>query len=330
MSEKDYHTYDAVELAQDDSFIRWVQGEEADARFWEQWLSEHPERAGVVQEARRLVQALHFEEEAPPPAQIEDLWSRIDTAIDEEQEENPAPRTARIRRLRRLGYVAAACAALLLIVSIWNRPSWQVVQTDAGQRLTHTFPDNSTVELNAATTLRYRPGDWGRERMVELDGEAFFEVEKGAPFTVEADQGSVRVLGTSFNVMARPAAFAVDCFTGRVGVDLKTGDAEAVLNPGFGARLTEQGDSLDTYRFQEKTTASWRRDTVYYDNEPLPLVFNRLERQFDVQVRFPESLEEKRATGYFRLVHVDSALYDVTWPLNLSYERQGRRVEIGE
>ncbi len=329
MSEKDYSTYDATELAQDDSFIRWVRGSEADARFWAQWLSEHPDREDVVAEARRLVQALKFEETAPPSGQIDDLWSRIDQAIDETEEE-PGASTPRIRRLRWLGYVAAACAVALLIVSIWNRPSWQLVQTEAGQRLVHTFPDSSTVELNAATTLRYSPGDWGRERVVELDGEAFFNVKKGAPFIVEADQGSVRVLGTSFNVMARPGAFVVDCFTGRVGVDLASRDDGAVLTPGLGARLLEPADSLDTYRFDAATTAAWRRDTVYYDEEPLPRIFNRLERQFDVQVTFPENLEERSATGFFRLVHVDSALYDVTWPLNLEYSREGRKVVIQE
>ena len=330
MSEKNYTTYDATELAQEPSFIQWARsGDEQAARFWERWIAEHPERSEVVQEARQLVQSLHFKESPPATGKIDNLWERINEEIDR-SEQAPEPKSARRRRLRWLGYVAAAVALFLLVLQLWNiNRSWEVIRTEAGQRLTYVLPDSSVVELNAATTLRYAPTQYQRERRVQLTGEAFFEVIEGPSFIVESDRGAVSVLGTSFNILARGDRFAVDCFTGRVAVTLSNSDARQVLTPGRGAQATEE-NTLNTYAFEEAKAASWRRGRIYFEEKTLRSVFDQLERQFDIVVESTTAIQGREVTGFFRLVHVDSALYDVTWPFNLEFQREGRTVIIQE
>lgn len=328
MSEKDYTTYGAEELAQEPGFIRWVRGgDEEAARFWEQWMIDHPERSEMVESARALVRALHFKESPPKSKQIDDLWDRINEEIEagEEVAETSPPR---IRRLRWLGYVAAAVALLLLVLQVWNiNRRWEVIRTEAGQRLTYVLPDSSVVELNAASTLRFASRDYARQRRVQLTGEAFFQVEEGPAFVVETDRGAVTVLGTSFNVLARDEDFVVDCFTGRVQVALDRSGAAQVLTAGRGARAAE-GNTLEGYAFDEAKAAGWRRDRIYFEETSLGSVFDEVERQFDVDIQMGDSIPQREVTGFFRLVHVDSALYDLTWPLNLEYGREGRTVTI--
>ncbi len=318
----DYSTYSAAELAQDDRFIRWVRDADAEAaRFWEAWLEEHPGRAGEVAAARRLVEALRFEEEAPSADRVDRLWSRIEAAVRESEESGAAPvGPARRRRLRWLGYVAAACALALLVLQWWNSRGWEVIETEAGQQFAYELPDGSVVELNAATTLRYHPGRFRRERVVELSGEAFFDVVEGSGFEVRTGRGAVRVLGTTFNVLAREASFAVDCFTGRVAVGLRTGGEAVELTPARGARFDPGTGALTTYTFEKSERATWRRRMITYDGEPLGNVFDALERQFDVTVVAPPAVEAREAKGFFRTRVLNEALEDVLQPMDLGFE----------
>ena len=59
----------------------------------------------------------------------------------------------------------------------------------------HDFIDNSRVILNDGSSIKYDERKWGSERMVELKGEAFFEVEAGQLFQVETINGVVQVFG---------------------------------------------------------------------------------------------------------------------------------------
>lgn len=77
--------------------------------------------------------------------------------------------------------------------------------TEAGQRARAVLPDGTKVWLNASTQLVYKPSFWKRERLVDLNGEAYFEVShnKHKPFVVNSKDVRTCVLGTKFNVRAR-------------------------------------------------------------------------------------------------------------------------------
>ena len=67
-----------------------------------------------------------------------------------------------------------------------------------------TLPDGTKVWLNAATSLKYPSSFTGKDRTVELNGEAYFEVAQHAekPFRVISGHQSLDVLGTHFNINA--------------------------------------------------------------------------------------------------------------------------------
>ena len=326
----DYRSYSAVELAQDDLFIRWVHDADAEAtRFWEAWLAEHPGQASEVAAARRLVESLRFAEKEPSAERVDRLWSRIEAAADRSAEpKSGPPRAGRRRRLRWLGYVAAACAVALLVLQWWNSRGWEVIETDAGQQFVHQLPDGSVVELNAATTLRYRPERFGRERSVELSGEAFFDVVEGSGFEVRTEEGRVRVLGTTFNVLSRAAAFSVDCFTGRVAVTLRGAEETAELAPAQGVRLEAGTGRLTSYTFEKSERATWRRRMITYEGDPLGEVFDALERQFDVTVIAAPAIEAREAKGFFRTRVLPEAVEDVLRPMGLEFELRGDTVFV--
>ena len=83
--------------------------------------------------------------------------------------------------------------------------------------------DGTKVHLNAGTTLSYSKNFNSTSREVTLNGEAYFEVEKGSsPFIISTDLAKVTVLGTKFNVRSREDGFEIGVNEGKVKIENKT------------------------------------------------------------------------------------------------------------
>lgn len=314
-----YNNYDAVELAQEPAFIAWVQRSEQDAS-WQAWLASHPGRKAEADKARQLVEAMEFDTHNPTEAQVERMWSNIDSATVAE-----APRVPIWQRRRTL--LAAAAAAVLLILAGWwilPSPAQMEIRAQAGERQLHELPDGSLVTLNARSILSYQPEGWQSARQVKLAGEAFFEVEKGTAFVVQTALGEVRVLGTSFNVDARGEVFAVACYTGSVQV--YAGSNAEVILPGQRAMFSD--NRLEVGRFVGQKEAAWREGMHYFEEALLSEVFREMERQYDVVISYDEAVGERSFTGFFESGNLEEALEAVCWPMGLKYAIDGQTVTV--
>ena len=325
MEKKVYTNFEALDFAQEPSFIRYVKDSDEQAvEFWEKWLADHPEKAAEIKSARKLVGAIQVKESAVDARQTDQLWKKIHTEINQEASIHSLPvRRSAIRRW--LGVAAAACAGLLLFFYLYN-PNTSI-HVGAAEQLVYFLPDSSRVTVNAGSELAFNVKKWKENREVILNGEAFFEVKKGSRFHVKTDYGQVEVLGTSFNVYARKDAFAVDCFTGKVKVSTHKGQAQ-VLTPGLGTAITSSKELVQPAAFSLAETATWRQGEFYYEKVKLGTVFDELERQFDVDIQAEESIREKIGKIYFDNSNLDSALYKVTWPMGLKVTKNGRQIVI--
>lgn len=106
--------------------------------------------------------------------------------------------------------VMIAVGSALLYNNITDRAAHTqtlMAVVDDGIQQHITLPDNSQVWLNHGSEIEY-PSAFGKSRDVTISGEAFFNVSRDEkrPFTVKAGGLSVRVLGTEFNVNARPGS----------------------------------------------------------------------------------------------------------------------------
>ncbi|MCB0570964.1 MAG: FecR domain-containing protein, partial [Phaeodactylibacter sp.] len=146
-----------------------------------------------------------------------------------------------IRRLRVWRLAAAAAVVALILIGVGLYPREQSWAAAMAEQRSISLPDGSEAILNAATTLSYRNGWLRNSRKVKLDGEAFFSVTPGVPFTVRTGIGEVRVLGTQFNVLARGSRFEVACMEGSVLV--RYGTQQDTLKPG--QSLKKQGAQLE-------------------------------------------------------------------------------------
>lgn len=247
-------------------------------------------------------------------AKVEDFFAQMDA---EEQMITNKP-FATIWR------VAAAVTLLLVASVVAYRIAEKTTTTIKGQTSQLILPDGSTVSLNAQTTVSYNRINWLFDRSVEMEGEAFFEVEKGEKFTVNSRLGTTRVLGTSFNINTRNDEYEVKCFTGRVKVTSKDSSVELTAGKGFKAEYNQEirGFEFDT---QEQ---NWKKGEYHFKNESLKSVIDELSLSYDVKVELADSLMNLKYTGYFPVDNIDLALKLICEPMGMKYEKSDSQINI--
>lgn len=213
----------------------------------------------------------------------------------EELEDTPKVIQMQPRRKPVWMYVAAAVAAIVILL-----PSIAFLYTKSetagrGSHLAVVLPDGSKVELNAESKITYKPLWWKISRNVELQGEAYFEVEKGSKFDVRSGDYTVSVLGTSFNIFARADKYSVTCLTGKVSVADKA--TSVVLTPNMQAMIDNH--QLKTAAIENTQEAiSWKDGKFIFVSVPLVEVIQEIERQYDINV-LPQSNLDYLYSGNF-------------------------------
>ena len=216
-----------------------------------------------------------------------------------------------------LKYWVIVIAAILVSVLAYTSMMSQAIVIDNNTKTyaLHSLPDGSSVHLNANTHIEYDK-DFAVNRTISLDGEAFFEVQKGETFTVHTDNGDVTVLGTSFNVFSRGYNLTVTCKTGKVKVD--TG-AENILSPGD-QLIYMKNQLLDTSSIDTRNIASWREGESIFKSSPLSEVIQAITAQYEYDLKEANLDLTQRFTGSFIHDDIDKALRMVFLPMGISYK----------
>lgn len=311
---KAYETYNAVDFAQDQSFIRWVQQKEgANESFWERWLVEHPDQKAVVEEARRMVLSFQFQEKKLHEADKNEMWQNIAAAAEEEVKNKGV-----FQLLPRRWSYAAAVLILIAGATLW----WSVlpgthVRTGKAEFAAHTLPGDSQINLNASSKVFYNEKKWSKERKVSLKGEAMFDVKKGTRFVVETPSGMVEVLGTRFNVLDRGGHLRVECFSGRVRVS--SGSQQIILEPGESVDFRNQQMHNQSFDLEEKKI--WQDGFFEFEDATFEEVFEEMERQFDIKIQAGSEIRALPYHGFFDSSDLDEAFEIVCFTQGLQYEQ---------
>ncbi|MEO6130337.1 MAG: FecR domain-containing protein [Saprospiraceae bacterium] len=321
--EDKYKIQTAPELAGEDSFIRWVRnGEHHQA--WLDWQQVSPDRTSIVNEARYIVQLMAGQ---ATPA-IDDqakaaLWHRINSDISNYREKSTRQKQNRVIRL---SFAVAASIALLfwLNFSFGNKK----IYADNGVTAELKLPESSVIVINAGSQIKYNEKMFVKDREIRLDGEAFFKVTPGNKFTVITPQGNVTVVGTSFNVISRPGRFEVSCYTGKVKVDQGPND-KVEITSGQSCRAAHMTDDLQLKTFDPSAAIpGWTTGKFTFEDQPLSVVVNELERQYNVSVKLAPGIENIKYSGFFESGNLQQAVLLITWPLHLEAQISGKTISI--
>ena len=163
-----------------------------------------------------------------------------------------------------------------------------VLTVPRGESFKVVLCDGTEVWLNANSNFVYPTAFIGNERIVTLEGEAYFKVAKDAkhPFIVKTKSVQTRVLGTEFNIRSyTPEDTHVVLINGKVEVSNTKGGSYTRLYPGEDAHLQSDGNfvltevDLDSYVY-------WKDGYFYFDNITLKDIMQNLGRWYNVNIEF--------------------------------------------
>lgn len=218
----------------------------------------------------------------------------------------------------RLTFAVAATVLILVAVFSILRFYTTTIECQPGQHITAQLPDGSTVKLNAQSSINYKPYWWRFTRSVNFEGEGFFNVEKGEKFTVKSNLGSTSVLGTSFNIYSRGEKYEVACHSGKVKIVSSNKD-EGILSPGYEAKLSLDGKVIIYKSKDAKQSISWIDNKFIFTAIPLEMVFEEIERQYNVSISIPDGINYSY-TGYFtKDKSIEEVLELVCKPFGLTF-----------
>jgi len=166
--------------------------------------------------------------------------------------------------------------------------SYNTITTPYGRKFRLVLPDNTTVWLNAGSSLRYPTAFTGAERLVEVTGEAYFEIAQNSntPFYVKVnDQMQVKVLGTSFNVNAYSdeASINVTLLQGAVMVET-AGGRKLQIRPGQQAKVQQDASITLLDKVNTDQVIAWKEGYFNFEGASLQQVMRQLARWYDIEV----------------------------------------------
>lgn len=192
-----------------------------------------------------------------------------------------------------------------------------------------TLADGSRVWLNAGSSLVFPVAFTGRERIVSVTGEAYFEVTRNAamPFKVRKGETEITVLGTRFNVNAYDDENALKITLLEGSVKVSRGPAFSVLKPGQQAVLSGlQGamaiDVVNEPNLEE--IMAWKNGFFLFENADIEAVMLQLSRWYNAEVVF--KIRKAHDPLYVKISR-DTRLSDVLKALEIS---GGARFNIEE
>jgi transmembrane sensor len=235
---------------------------------------------------------------SPPPVAVDAAmaWKRLSTRVDRYEEEQKTGAETGIIRMQVVRWIAGIAATVVIAIGIlWLadrliQPPVMVTVTSTNEVMKDSLPDGSLITLNKNTTLTYPEKFGKKERTVSLSGEAFFNVQSGRkPFIVEAGNGNIRVMGTTFNVKSYPGETTeVTVNTGKVmffGIHPQTGDTSwVILTEGMKGILNPGSHTPEITTESAPDEQFWMNRRLDFRQTSLREVFEALAKYYDVTI----------------------------------------------
>ncbi|MDF1547586.1 MAG: FecR domain-containing protein [Bacteroidales bacterium] len=243
-------------------------------------------------------------------------------------------------KLSRLAEIAAIFVVGILlttllyyIVSDTTKKNWQVADTyESPEIRTIKLSDGSVVYLNAESKLYFPEAFEGDVRIVEFEGDGFFEISKNPnkPFIIKAKNAEIRVLGTSFNVNTKAGNDRVEVLveTGKVQLTAtKNKSIHKVLEPGFIGTL--DNNNIKKEINTDINYMAWKTRTFNFEGVPLKKAVEALNRAYNVNIVCNDDrINNIKLVSPFQNKPLDTVIQVLCELEHLKFEKQGNNIVL--
>ncbi|URM36746.1 FecR family protein [Flavobacterium anhuiense] len=211
-----------------------------------------------------------------------------------------------------------------------NGNLFNTLSTPTGGQYNIVLADGTKVFLNAVSSIKYPTQFTEDQRVVELEGEAYFEVakDKSKPFIVKSDNQTIEVLGTHFNVHAydNESVVKTTLLEGSVAVAAK--NQKAILKPGQQSNISNGSSKIAVKEVDTEAAIAWKNGRFKFDNADLKSVMKQLERWYGIKVEYRGDVSDVRFNGgTFRNKNLSEVL-KVLELSNIKFKVEGKTIIV--
>ena len=272
------------------------------------WVNESADNKKLFFETKALYEACAPSRGA---SEIHDSWLRL---LDK-RKSRQRKRYSLLTRISTYAAVAMFAAAITSTVFIFSSREYDdritsYVGGDGLEADVVVLPDGTRVSLGTRTSFSYDSRYGKSERIVQLEGEAYFEVakDKDKPFIVKTKEQSIEALGTKFNVSAYPT--------------------DSLLT----TTLLEGSVLLTTQNLLHPTVLKPNEQFVYFPEQSLEAILYRLSHVYGVQFTVKsEALNRRTFTGtFYRGQSIKDIMEIIHLSIPIRYKIDDHHVTISE
>jgi transmembrane sensor len=212
-------------------------------------------------------------------------------------------------------------------------PKRHILTTPVGGQYSVLLPDGTRVWLNALSSLSYPTVFNGRERVVEMTGEAYFEVaaqssveepEEKVPFVVIINGARVEVLGTHFNINAYEdePAIKTTLLEGKIKID------EHFLQPGEQAETDRKGNTVIRKIRDTDPMIAWKNGLFQFEFASIEEIMRQLGRWYDAEILYGGKIDYHFTATIQRNEPVTKILGVLEATNNVRFTIEGKKITI--
>lgn len=292
-----------------------------------QWVEESEENKKEYHAAKDAWDMTSFEAVYAPNVEV--AWKNVKSKTKTQVSSIKEPQKKKLNSFL-IASVFVGVIGIGTILNFWLNQEDKVLLTTTDAVEQFELPDGTSVWLNKNSELSYTENYNDKERNVQLNGEAYFDVTKNAdkPFIVSSKISTVKVLGTAFSLKAFDNQKIADLAVNEGKVSFSDGNQEVIFVKG------EKGVLSDTKGIEKfsinPNEFAWKKGVLVYENSPLEDVFFDLGSHYGIVINTSSNKEvlNCRFTGELSTKNIDQAIEILSLTTGLEINRSGEELSV--
>lgn len=208
--------------------------------------------------------------------------------------------------------------------------AYNTMSTPRGGQYKLVLADGTQVWLNAASSITFPTAFAGAERLVEITGEAYFDVakDKKRPFIIKSGETQVRVLGTSFNINAYHDEITARTTLVEGQIIVKSNRAQKTVAPGQQAETLQNGNIELLNNVDVDQVVAWKNGSFSFNRTPLKEVMRQVARWYDVEILYESVIPDLKFGGELKRNLLLMDMLEILTKTGVHFRVEGKKLIV--
>jgi len=207
---------------------------------------------------------------------------------------------------------------------------YNTMSTPRGGRYEAVLADGTHFILDAGSSIRYPVAFTGKDRMVEITGQVYFDVKHDAarPFSVKVKGQVIEDIGTSFNINAYDDEPVIRTTLVEGIIRVTRNSEQANLKPGQQAVTRNGNNNITINQVNTADVIAWKNGQTSFRGESIEEIMRQVARWYDVDIAYEGTPAARHFNGG---IARDAELSDLLKILefnNIHFKVEGRKIIV--